>query len=76
MTRLTRKGVKFQWDDLCKRAFQELKRRLTSAPILIVPERGPMYTVYYDALKDELGCALMQSERVVAYGSRQLKNHK
>ena len=38
MTRLTRKGVKFEWDDLCEKAFQELKRRLTSAPILIVPE--------------------------------------
>ena len=38
MTRLTRKEVKFEWNDLYKRAFQELKRRLTSAPILIVPE--------------------------------------
>ena len=37
MTRLTRKGVKFEWDDLYEKAFQELKRRLTSAPILIVP---------------------------------------
>ena len=36
MTRLTRKGVKFEWDDLCEKAFQELKRRLTSALILIV----------------------------------------
>ena len=43
MTRLTQKEVKFEWNDLCKKAlkaFQELKRRLTSAPILIVPERG------------------------------------
>ena len=37
MTRLTWKGVKFEWNDLCEKAFQELKRRLTSAPILIVP---------------------------------------
>ena len=29
MTRLTRKEVKFEWNDLCERAFQELKRRLT-----------------------------------------------
>ena len=29
MTRLTRKGAKFEWDDLCEKAFQELKRRLT-----------------------------------------------
>ena len=38
MTRLTWKGVKFEWDDLCEKAFQELKRRLTTTPILIVPE--------------------------------------
>ena len=36
MARLTRKGVKFEWDDLCEKAFQDLKRRLTSAPIMIV----------------------------------------
>ena len=40
MTRLTRKEVKLDWDDRCEEAFQELKRRLTSAPILIVPDRG------------------------------------
>ena len=38
MTRLTWKGVKFEWDDLCEKIIQELKRKLTSAPILIVPE--------------------------------------
>ena len=37
MTRLTQKEVKFEWDDRCVEAFRELKRRLTSAPILIVP---------------------------------------
>ena len=40
MTKLTWKEVKFEWNDSCERAFQELKRRLTSAPILVVPERG------------------------------------
>ena len=69
MTRLTRKGVKFKWDDLCEKAFQELKMRLTSAPILIVPEQGQRYTVYCDVSRDRLGCVLMQSERVVTYGS-------
>ena len=39
MMRLTRKEVKFVWDDSCERAFQELKRRLISAPILVVLER-------------------------------------
>ena len=61
---------------MCEKAFQELKRRLTSSPILIVPERGQGYTVYCDASKTILGCVLMQSGRVVAYGSRKLKNHE
>ena len=39
MTRLTRNEVNFEWNDLCERAFQELKMRLTSAPILIVLEK-------------------------------------
>ena len=76
MARLARKEVKFEWNDLCEKAFQELKRRLTSAPILIVSERGQGYIVYYDASKNGLGCVLMQSERVVPYGSLQLKNHE
>ena len=59
MTRLTRNEVKFEWNDLCERAFQELKRRLTIAPILIVPVWGLGYTVYCDASKDGLGCVLM-----------------
>ena len=61
---------------MCKKAFQELKRRLTLAPILIILERGQRCIVYCDASKDGLGCVLMQSGRVVAYGSRQLKNHE
>ena len=76
MKKLTRKEVKFEWNDLCEKAFQELKRRLTSTVILIVPERGQGYTVYCDALKAGLGCVLMQSGRVAAYGSHQLKNHE
>ena len=69
MTKLTRNEVKFEWNDLCEKAFQEFKRRLTSASILIVPERGQGYTVYCDASKAGLGCVLMQSRKVVAYGS-------
>ena len=76
MTRLTRKGVKFEWDDLCEKAFQKLKRRLTTALILKVPEQGQRYAVYCDASRDGLECVLIQSKRVVAYNSRQLKNHE
>ena len=59
MTKLSRKEVKYEWNDPCERVFQVLKRRLTSAPILIVPEREQRYTIYCDASKDGLGCVLM-----------------
>ena len=61
---------------MCEKAFQKLKRRLTTTPILIVPEQGPRYTVYYDTSRDRLRCVLMQVGRVVAYRSRKLKNHE
>ena len=59
MKRLTQKEVKFELSDLCEKAFQTLKRRLTSTLILIVSERGHRYTVFCDASKDGLGCVLM-----------------
>ena len=59
MTGLTRKEVKFDWDDRCEEALPELKRRLTSGPILIVSDRGQRYTVYCDASRAGLGCVLM-----------------
>ena len=58
-TRLTWKEVKFDWDDRCEKAFKELKRRLTTAPILIFSDRGQGYTVYCDASSVGLGCVLM-----------------
>ena len=50
--------------------------RLTSVPILIVSDRGHRYIMYCNASKGWLGCVLMLSGRVVAYGSHQLKNHE
>ncbi|KAM2370076.1 hypothetical protein ACFXTH_047440 [Malus domestica] len=76
MTKLTQKGMKFVWKKDCEESFQALKTRLTTAPILIIPERGVNYVVYTDASLRGLGCVLMQSDRVVAYASRQLKTHE
>ena len=76
LTHLTRKEVKFEWSEACEEAFQELKRRLTSAPVLIIPEQGHGYSVYCDASKKGLGCVLMQKDQVVLYGSRQLKPYE
>ena len=53
-----------------------LKVRLTSAQILVIPERGVGYAVYCDASLNGFGCVLMQEGKVVAYGSRQFKIHE
>ena len=76
LTRLTRKGVKFDWDDKCERSFQELKDRLVTAPVLVLPMVGVGFVVFSDASRQGLGCVLMQNGRVIAYASRQLKNHE
>ena len=55
MTQLMRKRIGFVWNDACEHSFQELKKRLTSSPILVILERGLGYTVYCDASRDGLG---------------------
>ncbi|XP_021722419.1 uncharacterized protein LOC110689899 [Chenopodium quinoa] len=69
-------STKFQWDEKCEQSFQELKRRLISAPILTLPSGSEGFEVYSDASKNGLGCVLMQHGKVVAYASRQLKQHE
>jgi len=76
LTKLTQKAVKFQWSDACERRFQELKSRLTSAPVLTLPEGTEGFVVYYDASRISLGCVLMQYGKVITFASRQLKNHE
>ena len=75
MTRLLQKDQKFEWNGHCEASFQELKRRLTTAPILTIPDSTGVFVVYSDASLKGLGCVLMQHGRVVAYASRQLKTH-
>lgn len=76
LTRLTKKGVKFEWSDQCEKSFQELKNCLTSAPVLALPDDSGEYVVYCDASRRGLGRVLMQHDRVIAYVSRQLKPHE
>jgi hypothetical protein len=76
MTALTQKGKEFKWTEACERSFQELKTRLTFAPILVLPDIHRSFIVYCDASRQGLGCILMQDEKVVAYASRQLKKHE
>ncbi|GJU06288.1 reverse transcriptase domain-containing protein [Tanacetum coccineum] len=76
MTKLTQKKVKFEWGDKQEAAFQLLKQKLCSAPILALPEGSEDFIVYCDASIKGLGAVLMQREKVISYASRQLKIHE
>ncbi|GJV04623.1 putative reverse transcriptase domain-containing protein [Tanacetum coccineum] len=76
MTKLTQKSVKFNWGEKEETAFQTLKQKLCSAPILALPEGSENFIVYCDASHKGLGTVLMQKEKVIAYASRQLKVHE
>ncbi|KAK1660330.1 hypothetical protein QYE76_048489 [Lolium multiflorum] len=76
MTQLLKKDKKFEWTDKCEESFQQLKARLTTSPILIMPDITKPFDVYCDASKIGLGCVLMQEGKVISYLSRQLKQHE
>jgi len=76
LTQLLRKDHKFDWTEEYEASFQELKQKLVTAPILVIPEGNEGYVVYSDASCQGLGCVLMQNGRVVAYASRQLRPHE
>ncbi|KAJ9546504.1 hypothetical protein OSB04_019047 [Centaurea solstitialis] len=76
LTALTKKDVKFEWTSTCEYAFNNLKGKLTSAPILTLPNGSDGFVVYCDASKLGLGCVLMQDGKVIAYASRKLKVHE
>ncbi|XP_073049493.1 uncharacterized protein [Primulina eburnea] len=76
LTSLTRKIIKFEWTIECQQAFQTLKDKLTSAPVLVLPCGTEDFVVYTDASKQCLGAVLMQRGKVIAYASRQLKEYE
>ena len=76
LTNLLKKTTKYCWDEKCEKAFQELKERLTTAPVLTLPVGSEGYELYTDASHQGLGCVLMQSGKVIAYASRQLRPHE
>ncbi|GJR65605.1 putative reverse transcriptase domain-containing protein [Tanacetum coccineum] len=76
MTKLTQKKVAFEWGDKQEAAFQTLKHKLCSIPILALPQGAEKFIVYSDASHKGLGAVLMQNEKVLAYALRQLKIHE
>ena len=60
LTALIRKGKKFEWTQKYEENFQELKRRLTSAPVSIIPNVNVgNFMIYSEASKTELGAVLI-----------------
>jgi hypothetical protein len=59
MTELLKKETKFKWTSACEASFQELKKRLMTALILVIPDMEKSFSIYCDALDQGLGCVLM-----------------
>jgi hypothetical protein len=60
----------------CQSSSEELKKRLTTTPVLVMPDLQNSFDIYCDASRQGLGCVLMQEGHVIAYASRQLRKHE
>jgi hypothetical protein len=76
MTELLEMDKQFEWTPACEASFQELKRRLTTAPVLVMPDMEKPFSIYCDASGQGLGCVLVQGGRMVACASRWLWKHE
>jgi len=76
LTQLTRKDHPFAWTDVCEAYFEDMKRRLMIASVLVIPDLTKMFEVYCDTSYQGLGCVLLQEKQPVTYASRQLKEHE
>ena len=72
LTQLLKKDKVFDWNPKCEEGFQELKKKLTTASVLVLPDTEKGFQIYCDASKQGLGCVLMQDGKVISYASRQL----
>ncbi|WZY99835.1 hypothetical protein YC2023_072164 [Brassica napus] len=66
LTRLTGKGIAYEWSIETDEAFEKLKEALMTAPILALRKPNQPYTMYTDASHVGLGCVLMQDDKVIA----------
>jgi hypothetical protein len=69
MIKLLEKDKKLEWTSACEASFQELKKRLTTAPILVMSDMEKPFSIYCDVCGQGLGCVLMQDGHMVAYAS-------
>jgi hypothetical protein len=76
LTSLLEKDKKFLWLEAYQNSFEELRKRLTTAPVLAMPHIHKSFNIFCDASKQGLGCVLMQEGHVIAYACRQLRKHE
>jgi hypothetical protein len=76
MIKLLEKSKTFEWTPRSEVSFQELKKRLTTTPVLTMLDMEKPFSIYCDAFGQGLGCVLMQDGHVVVYASRQLRKHE
>ncbi|KAK1697825.1 hypothetical protein QYE76_014522 [Lolium multiflorum] len=76
LNELTKKGVVFEWGVAQDHAFDELKRLLTSAPLLALPDFNKQFEIECDASGIGIGGVLMQEGRPIAYFSEKLSGAK
>jgi hypothetical protein len=76
MTELLEKEKQFKWTPASESSFQELKKRLTTASILVMLDIEKPFSIYCDVSGQGLGCVLMQDGHVVVYASWQLRKHE
>jgi hypothetical protein len=69
MTELLKKDKQFEWTPACEASFQDLKKRLRTALVLVMPDMEKSFSIYCDASDQGLGCVLMQDGHVVPYAS-------
>jgi hypothetical protein len=66
MTSLLEKGREFKWDEKCQNVFDQLKKRLMSPPVLVMPDLQKGFDIYCDACGQVLGCVLIQEGHIIA----------
>jgi hypothetical protein len=69
ITELLKKGTKYVWSEDYDKAFQALKKLLTTSPELAQPQIAKSFDVYCDTSGTGLGCVLMQEGRLISYSS-------
>jgi hypothetical protein len=60
MIALLEKNAKFVWSEKCQANFEKLKKMLTTAPVLVLPDQNKPFSIYCDASRLGLGCVLMK----------------